>query len=499
MLAKFKRWSTAMAGGIPPLLVCGVLAGVGYWGAVNGWQVKKFSVMFPKVSEFLGLPIAEAADEDDKPAAGPTTDIADGPPDWCTKHGVAESLCPVCHPDLVSRADASGSSGNVAIQPAHDPKQCRTHREVIRFPSVEAVDLAGLKTTTAQLRPMSETVTAYGSSEYDEFQTAKLAPRGGGTVWAVYKRRGDKVRAGEILALIDAAEVGKAKAEFFQSAIQLDTRTRARAALQPDRVPEHQIHQADAAVREARSRLYTAQQDLLALGFPLKGDEAGLSDDKLHARLQFLGIPDELAKKLPIDATANLLPLTSVQAGVVVDGIAVPGQAVAAKEVLFTVTDLSSLHVSLDFRVEDAPRLALGQRVEFRPDGDSGPPLTGELHWISPAVDEKTRMVHAHAEVPNKDGRLRANVFGTATVAVRHLDMALTVPAEAVQWEGCCYVVFVAESPTVFRPRKVRLGLRQGDAVETLFGLKRGEIVATAGSHVLKSHLFRDRLGAAED
>jgi multidrug efflux pump subunit AcrA (membrane-fusion protein) len=162
----------------------------------------------------------------------------------------------------------------------------------------------------------------------------------------------------------------------------------------------------------------------------------------------------------------------------------------------------------LDFRPEDASRLALKQRVEFRPDGESGPPSVGELHWISPGVDEKTRLVHAHAEMPNPTGRLRANAFGMGTVFVCKHPAALVVPTEAVQWEGCNYVVFVREpvtqgnveeSPPTFKPRKVLLGLRQDNAVEILVGLKPGEIVATAGSHVLKSHLFRDRLGDTAD
>jgi cobalt-zinc-cadmium efflux system membrane fusion protein len=496
------RWSSTIAGGIPPLLVCGVLAAVGYWGATTGWKSNRFSALFPKVAEFFGVTAADIDDDDDKPADGPVTEKAEGPADWCEKHGVADSLCPECHPDLITGATGRrpwASGDEVAIRSSHDPKQCRTHLDVIRFPSAEAVQLAGVKTATVTERSLAETVTAYGVAEYDEFQTAKLAPRAAGTIWAVYKRRGDNVRASDVVALVDVAEVGKAKAEFLQAAAQLDARTRARSLLHPDRTPERAIQEADAALREARARLFTAQQELLTLGMPLRGDEAALPDEQLRARLQFLGIPDEIVKALPANTTANLLPLATPFAGTVVDGIAVRGQAVAAREPLFTVSDLSSLHVLLDFRPEDAPRLAIGQRVEFRPDGNPGPPAVGELHWISPAVDEKTRMVHAHAEVPNPTRRLRANAFGTAVVTVRQHVAAVVVPAEAVQWEGCSYVVFPAESPTVFRPRKVRLGQRQDAMVEILIGLKPGEVVATAGSHVLKSHLFRDRLGAAEE
>ena len=495
MLSAIKRSSFALGSFVPPLLVCGVLAAVAYWGHSTGWQAKRFATLVPdRLAAMLG--IAETPDEGEKPSTEPKAESVEGPPDWCEKHSVSDSLCIACHPDLAAAPTTVIVTEAVAIQPSHDPKKCRTNLEVIRFPSVEAVQLAGMRTAPAEVRTLDETVTAYGVAEYDEFQTAKLGPRAGGTVWATYMRLGDRVRAGELLALIDAAEVGRAKAEFLQAAVQLDTRVRARAPLQPDRVAERVIQDADAAVRESRARLFTAQQALLTLGLPLRGDEATLPDDQLRARLQFLGIPAEFTKTLSASTTtANLLPIVAPFAGTIVDGKAVRGESVAAQQAMFTVSDLSSVHVSLDFRPEDAPRLARGQRVEFRVDGDLGPPAVGELHWISPGVDEKTRLVHAHAEMPNPAGRLRANAFGTGTAFIRKHEAALVVPAEAVQWEGCSTVVFVRSSPTEFRPRKVRLGLRQNGMVEVLVGLKPGEVVATAGSHVLKSHLFRDRLG----
>jgi cobalt-zinc-cadmium efflux system membrane fusion protein len=493
MLSTLKRLPFALASAVPPLLVCGVLGGVAYWGHTTGWQAKKLAVL-------LGTESADPGEEA-KPADGPSTEKVPGPPDWCEKHNCSDSLCTVCHPELATRpGTVPPAAGEVVIQPSHNAKECRTHLEVIRFPSAEALQLAGVRTAAAAVRSLDETITAYGVAEYDEFQTVKLGPRAAGTVWASYKRLGDHVREGELLALIDAAEVGKAKAEFLQSAVQLDTRVRARAPLQPERVAERIIQEADAAVREARARLFSAQQALLTLGLPLRGDEAALPDDQLRGRLQFLGIPNDVAKTLSASTTtANLLPLVAPFGGTIVEGKAVRGESVAAHQALFTVSDLSSVHVLLDFRPEDAPRLALGQRVEFRPDGDPGPPAVGELHWISPAVDEKTRLVHAHAEMPNPVGRLRANAFGMGTAFVRRHDGALIVPAEAVQWEGCSDVVFVCTAPTEFRARKVRLGLRQDGYVEVLVGLKPGDVVATAGSHVLKSHLFRDRIGSAED
>jgi cobalt-zinc-cadmium efflux system membrane fusion protein len=502
MVKRIKYWARAAGTAVPALLVCAVLAGVAYWGHMTGWQAKRFSEVFPALAERLGLAandVDQPTDADEKKADAPTTERADGPADWCERHGIAESLCTTCHPDLATRPGGDASPGfDIAVEPSHDRKQCRTHLEVIRFPSAANVALAGVKTTPARFALMSDEVSAYGVIEYDEFNTARVAPRAAGTVWAVFKRRGEPVRAGDVLALIDSAEVGKAKAEFLQAAAAVEAKSRARALIRTDSVAERIVLEADAALQEARARLFTAQQALVMLGVPLADEVARLPGDKLRERLRFLGIPDEVTSTLPAGTTANLLPVTAPLAGTVVDGTAVRGESVADRQALYTISDLSTVHVLLDFRPEDASRLNVGQQVEFRADGESGAPAVGRLHWISPAVDEKTRLVHAHAEVPNTGGRLRANAFGTAAVTIGQHNNALVVPAEAVQWEGCNHVVFVAESATTFRPRKVRLGLRHDGLVEILVGLKPGEVVATAGSHVLKSYLFRGRLGAAE-
>jgi cobalt-zinc-cadmium efflux system membrane fusion protein len=111
-------------------------------------------------------------------------------------------------------------------------------------------------------------------------------------------------------------------------------------------------------------------------------------------------------------------------------------------------------------------------------------------------MDTKTRTLQVRAEVENPGGGLRVNSFGTARIRVRESPRATVLPQEAIQWEGCCYVVFVRESPTVFRVRKVRLGTRLGSEREVLAGASLGEVVVSAGSAVLKSEILKHRLGA---
>ena len=72
----------------------------------------------------------------------------------------------------------------------------------------------------------------------------------------------------------------------------------------------------------------------------------------------------------------------------------------------------------------------------------------------------------------------------------------MIVPRDAVQWEGCCNVVFVKESATIYRPTKVHLGPINGSMVEVRRGLKGGEMVVTQGSFLLKTEILKGSIGA---
>lgn len=160
--------------------------------------------------------------------------------------------------------------------------------------------------------------------------------------------------------------------------------------------------------------------------------------------------------------------------------------------------DPVKVFVSLDVRQEDMPRVAVGQDVTFRLEGGAGvPPVAGEVDWVSPTVDEKTRTVRVRGRVANPTGVLKGGAFGAGLLTVDGPRPALVVPREAVHWEGCKYVVFVKVTPdgTTYYPRKVTLGPRCGGVVEVTGGLDAGEEVAVAGSHVRKAELLKDQLG----
>ena len=353
--------------------------------------------------------------------------------------------------------------------------------------------------------PVVEAVSGPGEVIFDQTRVAHLSSRVPGSVWRVFKHLGDPVSAGEVVALVEAAEVGKAKAELLHAfALQeLREKSIARLSSAGAAVSPVRIEEGESALREAQIRLSAARQALVNLGLPLDtADLKKLSAEQLEAKLHFLGLPATVTKSLdPRTTTSNLFPVVAPFDGVIVTQHCVAGEVVDLARILFEVVDPRHLWVTVDLKGEDVRQVRNGTPVRFRPDSGS-PELLGTIAWISPQADLKTRTVKVRADVPDPTGAYRANTFGTGRVILREEPRVLTVPSDAVQWEGCCHVVFVrdkdylkAGSPKVFHVRKVRIGAKDTANVEIAVGLLPGEVIVTKGSGLLLTELKRNDLG----
>lgn len=365
----------------------------------------------------------------------------------------------------------------------------------IIFDSAETVEKAGIDIAVAWTAAMTETILASGEIQFDPSRTARLSARAPGTAWQVTKVEGDPVKAGDVLALIDAAEVGKTKAEFQQALVQMRLKQQALADIGTagNVVPEPQRQQAAAALRDADVRLLAAEQALINLGLPTKAaDYQGLSIDEVVRRMRLLGVGDAVAAgPAGPPTTANLLPVRSPLDGVLVKADIVTGEVAEAGRVLFVVVDPRRLWLTVNVSVDDARRVALGQTVRFRPDG-LGEEFTGAVNWIGTSADETTRTVPVRAELKNEDGRLRASTLGLGRIVLRDEPQAVVVPNEAIQWAQEAPVVFVRDpdflkpnGPKAFRLRIVHLGARDETNTEIRASLKAGEVIAGKGATVL--------------
>ncbi len=214
--------------------------------------------------------------------------------------------------------------------------------------------------------------------------------------------------------------------------------------------------------------------------------------------LRILGLSAEQVADVGHESDESLSrhELRSPVSGRVVRREVAAGESVNEADVLFVIVDNSMMWLVADVYERDLLRLREGQPVIFTVDGLAGVSFQGTVSWISSQMDDRTRTVRARADLSNEDGLLRAMMFGRARIVVHDNDEVISVPADAVQTDGCCQLVFVRQSDTAYQPRKVLLGTSASGFVEVLKGLDEGEVVATTGSFLMKTEILKSNIGA---
>ena len=511
-----RRFAAYLLQTLPTFLLLAALGGLAWWGHHSGWAMPSFSDVTGQASavpddwcDEHGVP--ESMCVECNPEDYPTRKLHG----WCKIHGIHE--CPFHHPDVaelkdlpeIEQRDVDRAKRALKLQPrAENNFACNNPGRRIQFATKEAATKAGVDVEPVLRKPIVESVRATGEIRYDETRIARLAAKAGGSVWRVEKQVGDEVAKGELLALVDAADVGRAKAELQQALADWQFNTATVERLHPladsGGVAKSRLLDADIAVRTAWIRVRKAHQSLVNLGLPLPLEQVQqFTEQQLAESVQFLGLPRDVSDRLDAaTTTSNLLPVVASQSGIVVARDIVAGEVIDTQKVLFTLADTSRMWMLLNIPLEEAGLVTSGQRVEFFPDGDSES-VTGTIDWKSTSADQKTRTVSVRATLPNPDGHLLNETFGSGNVILRSEPDAIVIPIEALQWDGSCHVVFVRdkawfrkESPKLFHTRSVRPGAKTGAYTEIIAGVLPVEVVATIGSDVLRAQLLKNNLGA---
>lgn len=370
----------------------------------------------------------------------------------------------------------------------------------IEFGSARDTNTVGIDIASVWPTKLTEQIAAGGEVMFDPSRIAKLSSRAGGVTRRVFKTAGDPVRVGEVLALLDSADVGRAKSEFQQALVQVRLRERRRDDLVGAKTvtSEVAIREAEAALKESDVRLLAASQALTNLGLTVQpADYRGLTTSDAVKRMRFLGVEDASSRLDAFDATANLLPIRASFTGIVLNVDIVAGEVVEAGKALFVIVDPTRMWVTLHLSPEEAVRVAAGQNVFYRPDGTLRE-FPGAVKSVGSVVDETTRTVPIRAEFENDTGSLRASTLGRGHIVLREVPNAVVVPHDSVQSFRGSSVVFVRhpdflkpDGPKAFDVRLVTIGGKDERNTEIVAGLSQGEIVAAKGSDLLLTELTR--------
>ncbi len=329
----------------------------------------------------------------------------------------------------------------------------------------EQAELKPLPVTVAKVetRSVQRSVETVGSLlAWEESQVkAEIA----GTVDKIFADLGDRVKAGQILATLDAREFSlqvEQAAASLRMARQVQERMRAEE--------EEAKANWDRAEELSRRELISAQErDRWRTQYRVMEAQIHLTAADLQRLEAALGV----ARKKLEDATIRA-PISGAVAKRHVNA----GEFVKDGAALFTLVVADPLKYTGTVPERYAPELRAGQSLQLTLDAYPGQPFSGQVTRVAPAVEVQTRSLSLEARVPNPDGRLRPGFFAKGAVLTRKDEAVPFVPAEAVTYfVGITKVFVVMEGKA--QERLVKPGTRQGGLVEILDGVKGGEVVAT--------------------
>lgn len=375
--------------------------------------------------------------------------------DWCDEHGFPESACPICHPERGGKP-AAGVAEDGA--PPDGAKVCLKSKDVVKKVGIEMVK--------AQERPEGVGLVATATLTFDATKRAVVNARSPGVVRTIQADLGAKVSKGSPLASIDSAGVGA-------------DRSRLQGAR--SRVSAAEIN-------------YQREKDLQAKGISSAKTVLDAQQELDAAKAEYASIASALGM-VGQSGGGNAYTLVSPIAGQVVKRHATIGTMVGVEQTLFEIVDTSNMWVEIDVPEDEVPNVALGQRVLVTVDGIRERQFEGQIAYISPEVDSRTRTAMARAALANPDGVLRANMFAQARIVLGGSRSTVTVPALAVQRAKDVMFAFVQTKDDEFEVRRVQLGAREDKLVEVTKGIKPGENVVATGSFILKTETLKDSIG----
>ena len=166
------------------------------------------------------------------------------------------------------------------------------------------------------------------------------------------------------------------------------------------------------------------------------------------------------------------------------------GQYLNAGAAIVTLTDLSTLYVNFTLPSQMTPQMAVGQKVNVTADAFPGRIFVATITTIEPQISASTRTITVQATMPNPDGALLPGMFVNADVVLAPDAAQVVLPETAVEYTLYGDSVYVIQQDGTDADGKpllkavrtaVKTGLRWGNKVAVLEGLKAGDRVIGAG------------------
>jgi RND family efflux transporter MFP subunit len=308
----------------------------------------------------------------------------------------------------------------------------------------------------AKRAPLANTLSLSG--EFKPFQDVDLHAKVAGYIRRISVDVGDRVQAGQVLAVLEVPEL---EAEAQGAAASLE---RAKSA--------------HAAAHFAYLRLKQASDARPGLIAPQELDDALARDKEAEAQV---GISEATQKQQA--ALSDYSRITAPFTGVVTRRYADTGALIQAGTSSNTqampvvrLAEDDRLRLVLPVPESAVPQIHLGTEVQVRVQALDRT-FQGRVARFSSDLDRQTRTMQTEIDVANPDGRLVAGMYAETVLDLGRKASALTIPVEAVSRKGSESTVLVVGPNDRLEERRVGLGMEGTSRVEALTGIQEGDRV----------------------
>jgi HlyD family secretion protein len=341
-------------------------------------------------------------------------------------------------------------------------------------------------------------------------QQSALVPKISAPVKTFYVKRGARVRKGQLLAVLEnrdlsaAAEENKGSYEQAQAAYTTTT-----AASLPEELQKAKadVDSASKAL-EAQQKVYASREELFKQGALPRKELDQSAVDLTNARntyelarrhldaLQAVGkeqtlksaagqLQSAVGKYHGSEAQLSYSEIRSPIDGVITDRPLYPGEMAAAGTPLLTVMDTSQIIAKAHIPQEQAQLLKVGDRATLTVPGEVKP-VEGKVTIVSPALDPNSTTVEVWVQTKNPEQRLKPGSNVQVSMVAQVVPDALVVPASALLTasDGATTVMVVGSDGRAHQ-QAVKTGIKQGDEVQVVEGLKEGQQVVASGAYGL--------------
>jgi cobalt-zinc-cadmium efflux system membrane fusion protein len=319
----------------------------------------------------------------------------------------------------------------------------------------------------------TDEIVAPGKVIINPNRSSKLLLPVAGRIVSVMARLGDAVSQGQPLVAVESpdADVAVAAVQQAQAAERQAQATLGKAQTDYDRTKD--LWDAKAV---AQKDLVAAENDLVQAKAAL--DTARAGREQARRKLELLGLnPNDFHQR-----TLARAPIS----GKVLEINVAPGEyRTDTASPLMTIADLSAVWIAADVPESAIRLIHAGDRVSLTFVAYPGETFSARVTRIADVLDPQTRTVKVYLEMPNLEGRLRPEMFGSIRLAGALRRMPV-IPVSAIVQEYGRSVIFVERGRGQFERREVTTGTRSGDLVPVLSGVGVGDRVIVDGAVLLK-------------